>query len=209
MKKKYKKIIIVLVILLVLVFGAFAYYKFFKSKPVDTPIKEVKVTNTIENYGYNLEDRDTELYKEKYEELKKLLSKDDYDKDEYIKLISELFIIDLFTIDNKISRYDVGGTAFMYTGAVASFKASVENSLYKTVENDLEDNRNQALPVVSSIEITNYEPTTYEMPNQTVIDGYKVNLSWQYEKDLGYDDTGVLIVIPDGNKMGVVFYKAK
>ena len=62
---------------------------------------------------------------------------------------------------------------------------------------------------MSSIEITNYEPTTYEMPDQTVIDGYKVNLSWQYEKDLGYDDTGVLIVIPDGNKMGVVFYKAK
>ncbi len=192
-----------------MVFGAFAYCKFFKSRPVDTPIKEVKVTNTIENYGYNLEDRDTKLYKDKYEKLKELLSKDDYDKDEYIKLISELFIIDLYTIDNKISRYDVGGTEFMYTGAVSSFKASVENSLYKTVENDLEDNRNQALPVVSSIEITNYEPTTYEMPDQTVIDGYKVNLSWQYEKDLGYDDTGVLIVIPDGNKMGVVFYKAK
>ena len=209
MKKKYKKIIIVLVILLLLVFGAFAYCKFFKSRPVDTPIKEVKVTNTIENYGYNLEDRDTKLYKDEYEKLKELLSKDDYDKDEYIKLISELFIIDLYTIDNKISRYDVGGTEFMYTGAVSSFKASVENSLYKTVENDLEDNRNQALPVVSSIEITNYEPTTYEMPDQTVIDGYKVNLSWQYEKDLGYDDTGVLIVIPDGNKMGVVFYKAK
>lgn len=209
MKKKYKKIIIVLVILLLLVFGAFAYCKFFKSRPVDTPIKEVKVTNTIENYGYNLEDRDTKLYKDKYEKLKELLSKDDYDKDEYIKLISELFIIDLYTIDNKISRYDVGGTEFMYTGAVSSFKASVENSLYKTVENDLEDNRNQALPVVSSIEITNYEPTTYEMPDQTVIDGYKVNLSWQYEKDLGYDDTGVLIVIPDGNKMGVVFYNAK
>lgn len=209
MKKKYKKIIIVLVILLLLVFGAFAYCKFFKSRPVDTPIKEVKVTNTIENYGYNLEDRDTKLYKDKYEKLKELLSKDDYDKDEYIKLISELFIIDLYTIDNKISRYDVGGTEFMYTGAVSSFKASVENSLYKTVENDLEDNRNQALPIVSSIEITNYEPTTYEMPDQTVVDGYKVNLSWQYEKDLGYDDTGVLIVIPDGNKMGVVFYKAK
>lgn len=209
MKKKYKKIIIVLVILLLLVFGAFAYCKFFKSKPADTPIKEVKVTNTIENYGYNLEDRDTKLYKDKYEKLKELLSKDDYDKDEYIKLISELFIIDLYTIDNKISRYDVGGTEFMYTGAVSSFKASVENSLYKTVENDLEDNRSQALPIVSSIEITNYEPTTYEMPDQTVVDGYKVNLSWQYEKDLGYDDTGVLIVIPDGNKMGVVFYKAK
>lgn len=209
MKKKYKKIIIVLVILLLLVFGAFAYCKFFKSKPDDTPIKEVKVTNTIENYGYNLEDRDTKLYKEKYEKLKELLSKDGYDKDEYIKLISELFIIDLYTIDNKISRYDVGGTEFMYTGAVSSFKASVENSLYKTVENDLEDNRNQALPIVSSIEITNYEPTTYEMPDKTVVDGYKVNLSWQYEKDLGYDDTGVLIVIPDGNKMGIVFYKAK
>lgn len=209
MKKKYKKIIAVLVIILVLVFGAFAYYKFFKSKPVDTPIKEVKVTNTIENYGYNLEDRDTALYKEKYEKLKDILSQEEYDKDEYIKTISEMFIIDLFTIDNKISRYDVGGVEFMYSKAQASFKASVENSLYKTVENDLEDNRIQQLPVVSSIEVTNYEPTTYEMPDKTIVDGYKVNLSWQYEKDLGYDDTGVLIVIPDDNKMGVAFYKAK
>lgn len=209
MKKKYKKIIAVLVIILVLVFGAFAYYKFFKSKPVDMPIKEVKVTNTIENYGYNLEDRDTALYKEKYEKLKDILSQEEYDKDEYIKTISEMFIIDLFTIDNKISRYDVGGVEFMYSKAQASFKASVENSLYKTVENDLEDNRTQQLPVVSSIEVTNYEPTTYEMPDKTIVDGYKVNLSWQYEKDLGYDDTGVLIVIPDDNKMGVAFYKAK
>lgn len=209
MKKKYKKIIAVLVIILVLVFGAFAYYKFFKSKPVDTPIKEVKVTNTIENYGYNLEDRDTALYKEKYEKLKDILSQEEYDKDEYIKTISEMFIIDLFTIDNKISRYDVGGVEFMYSKAQASFKASVENSLYKTVENDLEDNRTQQLPVVSSIEVTNYETTTYEMPDKTIVDGYKVNLSWQYEKDLGYDDTGVLIVIPDDNKMGVAFYKAK
>ncbi len=209
MKKKYKKIIAVLVIILVLVFGAFAYYKFFKSKPVDMPIKEVKVTNTIENYGYNLEDRDTALYKEKYEKLKDILSQEEYDKDEYIKTISEMFIIDLFTIDNKISRYDVGGVEFMYSKAQASFKASVENSLYKTVENDLEDNRTQQLPVVSSIEVTNYETTTYEMPDKTIVDGYKVNLSWQYEKDLGYDDTGVLIVIPDDNKMGVAFYKAK
>ena len=209
MKRKYKKIIAVLVIILVLVFGAFAYYKFFKSKPVDMPIKEVKVTNTIENYGYNLEDRDTALYKEKYEKLKDILSQEEYDKDEYIKTISEMFIIDLFTIDNKISRYDVGGVEFMYSKAQASFKASVENSLYKTVENDLEDNRTQQLPVVSSIEVTNYEPTTYEMPDKTIVDGYKVNLSWQYEKDLGYDDTGVLIVIPDDNKMGVAFYKAK
>lgn len=209
MKKKYKKIIAVLVIILVLVFGAFAYYKFFKSKPVDMPIKEVKVTNTIENYGYNLEDRDTALYKEKYEKLKDILSQEEYDKDEYVKTISEMFIIDLFTIDNKISRYDVGGVEFMYSKAQVSFKASVENSLYKTVENDLEDNRTQQLPVVSSIEVTNYEPTTYEMPDKTIIDGYKVNLSWQYEKDLGYDDTGVLIVIPDDNKMGVAFYKAK
>lgn len=209
MKKKYKKVIAVLVIILFLVFGAFAYYKFFSSKPVETPLKEVKVTNTIENYGYNLEDRDTDLYKEKYEQLKNILSDESYDKDEYIKTISELFIIDLFTIDNKISRYDVGGTEFMYSGAMASFKASVENSLYKTVENDLDDNRKQQLPVVSSIEITNYEQITYEMPDQTKVDGYKVNLDWQYEKDLGYDDSGVLIVIPDGNKMGIVFYKAK
>ena len=47
------------------------------------------------------------------------------------------------------------------------------------------------------------------MPDESIVNGYRVALDWTYEEALGYDDSGVLIVTPDGEKMGVVFYKAK
>ena len=101
MKKKYKVLLSVLVILIVIVSGIFVYSKFFKTNSTNEPVNTIKVTNSIDKYGYTLEDRDTALFKEKFEELKTLLSNEDYDKEEYVKLISQLFIIDLYTIDNK------------------------------------------------------------------------------------------------------------
>ena len=47
-----------------------------------------------------------------------------------------MFIIDLYTIDNKISRYDVGGLEYVYSGARESLKSVAEDSIYKTVENN-------------------------------------------------------------------------
>ena len=117
MKKKYKVLLSVLVILIVIVSVIFVYSKFFKTNSTNEPVNTIKVTNSIDKYGYTLEDRDTALFKEKFEELKTLLSNEDYDKEEYVKLISQLFIIDLYTIDNKISRYDVGGMEYVYSGA--------------------------------------------------------------------------------------------
>lgn len=212
MKKRYKIFLWLIVYFIVIATGLFLYFKFFKNptkEPEQPPVNEIKVTNSIEEYGYLLEDRDTELYKEKFETLKTLLAEEEYEKEEYVKLISELFIIDLYTIENKISRYDIGGLDFVYTDAVESFRSVTQNSIYKTVENNLDDTRVQSLPVVKSITSTEVSETTFTMPDDTTVEGYKVYISWEYEKDLGYDDSAALILIPDGKKMGVVFYKPK
>lgn len=209
MKRKYKIFLWLIVYFIIFAIGLFVYFSFFKTKDVveQPPVNEIKITNSIDEYGYHLEDRDSELYKEKFEALKVLLEEENYSKDEYIKLVSELFIIDLYTIDNKISRYDIGGLDFVYQEAQESFRTVIQNSIYKTVENNLDDTRTQSLPVVSSIEVDSISEITYTMPDESNVDGYRVSLNWTYETSLGYDDSAVLILIPENNKMSVVFYK--
>lgn len=207
MKKKYKIALIVILILVLIGVGIFGYFFFFYEKPVEEPpVREVQITNTIEEYGYNLDDRDTALFKEKFEELKTLLNEENYNVEEYISLVSQLFIIDLYTIDNKISRYDVGGLEYVYSGAVSSFQSVIEGSIYKTVENNLDDSRTQELPEVATITVDSIKETTFTMPDESVVNGYGVDLSWTYVEELGYDTSATLILIPDQQKYGVVYY---
>lgn len=207
MKKRYRiALCIILILILFIGCGCGYYYFFYKKEEIPPTINEVKVTNNIEKYGYTLEDRDTELFKEKFEELKELV-KEEYDQEEYLKLISQLFIIDLYTINNKISRYDIGGLEYVYNEALPSFKSVVESSIYKTVENNIDGKRTQNLPEVTSIEVSETSSMMYTMPDETEVSGYRVELTWTYKEDLGYDTKGVLILIPDDNKLAVVFYK--
>ena len=207
MKKGYKIALIVILIMALIGVGIVGYFFFFYEKPVaETPVNEVQITNTIEEYGYNLDDRDTALFKEKFEELKNLLNEEEYDVEEYVSLISQLFIIDLYTIDNKISRYDVGGLEYVYSGAVSSFQSVVEGSIYKTVENNLDGSRTQDLPEVASVTVDSIKETTFTMPDESVVNGYGVNLSWTYVEKLGYDNSATIILIPDQQKYGVVYY---
>ena len=207
MQKKYKVILIVLAVVILIIVGISCYFFLFNKKPEEQiPVNEVKVTNTIEKYGYNLDDRDSELFKIKFDELKTLLDTENYDIEEYVSFVSELFVIDLYTIDNKISRYDVGGLEYVYTDAVSSFQSVAENSIYKTVENNLDDTRIQDLPEVSDIVLDSIKETTFTMPDESVVDGYAVKLSWEYVENLGYDTAATLILIPDNQKYGVVYF---
>lgn len=208
MKKKYKIMIVVLLVVLLVAGGIGVYFFFFRNEPTEQPpVNEIQVTNSIEEYGYNLDDRDTELFEEKFEELKTLLSQEEYDVEEYVSLVSQLFVIDLYTIDNKISRYDVGGLEYVYPDAVSSFQSVAENSIYKTVENNLDDTRTQDLPEVSEITLDSISETTFIMPDESEVAGYAVKLSWDYVEDLGYDASATLILIPSEKKYGVVYFE--
>ena len=207
MKKKKIVVLVILLLIIIIGLGVYVYFKFIKPKPVEQQPTVFEVTNQIDSYGYTLEDRDTELFKATFEELKSLLNEEDYDKEKYVSLISKLFIIDLYTIDNKISRYDVGGLEYVYSGAKESLKSVAEDSIYKTVENNIDKSRTQKLPEVSSIEVSTVEPYTFKMPDDTTSDGYKVKLSWEYKESLGYDTSGTIVVVPDGElKYGVVYF---
>ncbi len=204
-----KKKVVVLVIVLILIVGALigSYFIFFKKDEVVSTVPDVKVTNEISSYGYTLDDRDTELFKEKFNELKELLADENFDVEDYVSLVSQLFIIDLYTIDNKISKYDVGGLEYVYEPARDSFKSVAMDSIYKTVTNNIDEKREQSLPVVDSVTVNDISTGSYELPDSTVTDSYVVNLSWTYENKLGYDNEGVLELIKNENKYDVVKFE--
>jgi len=165
------------------------------------------VLDSIKGYNYKLEDRDTELYKKKFLELKELLESKEIDEEKYAILVAELFAIDLYTIDNKNTKYDVGALDFIYPEEQEKFKNKVTDSMYKLVEDNSTNNRKQELPVVSDTEIIEITKMEYEKSG-TVFDGYNINLELSYEKNLGYDNSIEIIIIEEENVLYVVSTKA-
>lgn len=202
MKKKYKVILIIIIILIVLLVASLVAVKLLsKSDNKDA----VKVVDSIDEFGYTLDDRDTELMKNTYNELKNVLSADEINYEEYAKKLAELFVIDLFTMDNKVNRYDVGSTEYVYLDNVDNFKTNVEDTIYKSMENNSDGKRRQDLPEVSSITNSSVEGSTF-LFGEDEYDSYVVSITWDYVDDLGYDDNATITLIELDNKLYVVEY---
>jgi len=204
MKKKYKRILIIILIVVLLAIISFVIYKILLNNKTEEEV--VNVVDSISEYGYNLDDRDTELMKSVYEELKNILNSDEIDYELYASALARLFVIDLFTMDNKINKYDVGGSEYVYPDALENFKLNVEDTLYKHMENNSSGKRKQELPEVSSIEVLSNETDEYTI-GENSFDSYIVNLSWQYVSDLGYDNNALITLINLDNKLYVVEYE--
>ncbi len=204
MKKKYKRILIIILIVVLLAIISFVIYKILLNNKTEEEV--VNVVDSISEYGYNLDDRDTELMKSTYEELKNILNSDEIDYELYASALAKLFVIDLFTMDNKINKYDVGSTEYVYPDALENFKLNVEDTLYKHMENNSSGKRKQDLPEVSSIEVLSNETGEYTIEENS-FDSYIVNLSWQYVSDLGYDNNALITLINLDNKLYVVEYE--
>lgn len=208
MKKKKKFGIILLVVLLFIGLGVGVYFFFFRTaNHEEQPTVEVKVMNEIPDFGYKLDDRDSELFKEKFNELKELLEQENYEKESYVSLVAQLFIIDLYTIQNKISKYDVGGLEYVYEPARESFKSVVMDSIYKTVINNIDKKREQNLPIVSSVSVQSVKSDMYTLPDDTKKEAYLVSLKWEYEQDYDYDTSGTVSIIVNDKKMDVVSFE--
>src|SRR5574344_1475824 len=104
-KKNDRKIILLFVVVGLLLFSFLIYRvnKDFFSKNANK-----KQIDSIEYYGYTLTKSDTDIYKTTFKELTKVLNEKPIDNTLYAKLISKLFIIDLYTLDNKLSSTDIG-----------------------------------------------------------------------------------------------------
>lgn len=203
MRKKYKLTLIIIAILIIMV----AFITFFILFNGKKEVEKINVVDSIDEYGYTLDDRDSKLMKETYEELKNILIKDEINYEEYAKTISKLFVIDLFTMNNKINKYDVGSTEYVYTENVDNFKLNVEDTIYKSIINNSNGKRKQELPCVSSVNIESITEEEFEM-NENMVDAYVIKINWKYEKDLGYDDYATIKLIKEDNKLYVVEYIA-
>ena len=202
MKKKYKILLIVIIILIIVIIAAIIAFKFLKGSE---PAEPVKVVDSIDNFDYTLDDRDTELMKNTYNELKTVLSSDEIDYEKYAEILSKLFVIDLFTMDNKVNRYDVGSTEYVYPDSVDNFKTNVEDTIYKSMENNSDGKRRQDLPEVSSIDNTSVETSTFTIGEEEH-ESFVVNIIWSYVSDLGYDDNAIITLIELNEKLYVVEY---
>ena len=200
MKKRI--LLFILIIILVYALGGVVYYKFNKEK--DEP-EVIKVSNldTIKGYDYTLNSNDTEYYKELFNKLKEVLEEKDVNDEEYAKLVSQMFICDLYSFDNKVNKYDVGGVSFLEKGFISNYKLNVQNTIYKYLEDNSNGNRDQKLPLVNEVKVLNTEKTNYKIGDNSY-SGYKITLEWTYKEDLGYDSKGVVTLIKNGNNYYVV-----
>lgn len=201
MKKRYKLTLTFIVCLIVLIF-VILLISFFK---VDNNNSYVKSIDSIDGYDYVLNENDTDLIKDEFKDLKKILSSKQVDYKEYAQIISKLFISDLFTIDNKINKYDVGGVEYVVPSARENFKLNVSDTIYKYVTN-IDDENREKYSEVKNINIINEEESTYSY-NDNGYDAYVITLSWEYIKDYGYDKEGIVTLIKDDNKIYVVKYE--
>lgn len=189
-----KKLLIIALLLTFIYSVGGIYFYFFDNK---TQEKIINI-NSIEGYEYILKSSATELMKQEFNILKENLESAAVNKEDYAVSIAKLFIIDLYTMNNKLNKYDVGGSDYIYKNAVANYKLSVTDTLYKYLEDNIDGKRKQVLPEVSSIELVEITESELEI-DEKVYFGYKVNLNWEYIADLEYDREAEIIIIEDSN----------
>lgn len=236
-KNKSLKIVLIIIILLAIGVGCYFGYGYYKSLHTKKKIT-VKVLDSIEEYGYSIKDRDSELFKKEYEELKNILNEKVIDEKKYSEQVAKMFVIDLYTINSKVNKYDVGGRDYFYNTKVDMFDSKVMDTLYSNVQDDTYGDRKQELPVVKSIELKSTSEDSYIFIDNVIVDDvtgvkscvegytiskndntkcvkevdkvYVINLEWDYDKDMGYDNKGSVVVAKeDGKRWSVVEYKPK
>ena len=204
MKKKYKYPLLLLILVIIVIVGLILFKLFFAKDEVKN---NVKVIDSIVDFSYTLDERDTKLMKDNYQELKNTLKEREIDYKEYAKVLAKLFVIDLFTMDNKINKYDVACLEYVYPDNLENFKTNVEDTIYKLMEDNTYGKRTEKLSIVNNVEITNEEESTFKI-NEEEVPSYVVTLNWTYDKDLGYDKNATITMIKKDKKLYVVEYKA-
>ena len=163
----------------------------------------VRSKDKTAKFDYTLDKDNTNLMKENFKELKDILANDNINYEDYAKTLAKLFIVDLYTIDNKKSMYDVG--SLEYVQDKENFKTRCQNTLYKGL-NDKSIRKNNEYPIVESINIDSFENGEFTY-NDNKYESYEITLSWDYKKDLGYDKKGKVTIIKIEDKLYVVSYE--
>lgn len=191
--KKIQKIIGLLIIAIILVIIVYGILIIIPNK------KNAKDISESIKYGYTLYKRDTKLYKDTFEKLKSVLEKDTINYNEYAKYASELFIIDFYTLNNKISKNDIGGIQFIHEDLKDNFIQKASDTVYKYINSESVKNE---LPEVSTIK-SSVKEGKYKI-SDIEYDSYIVELNWDYIKDYGYEKNGIVTLVKVDDELFIV-----
>ena len=205
LKKKAKRMLVILLILLILLATGVGVL-IVKKNPKKKEVEEVKIINKVDKFDYKLKENKTDTYKKMFEELKKILREDNIDEEAYAKKVTEMFIYDFYSLNDKVAKTDIGGVDFVYQGALENFLVNAQDTYYKYVESNLYNDRKQSLPVVSNIKINSVEQKEYAYGEQTDSKAYEVKVSWEYTDDefANYQKEATVILIHDDIKLSIV-----
>ena len=196
-----RKIALVICSILFIYFIGGVVYSFIRKENVF--IKHVDNKETIKGFNYVLLDKDLDIYKSEFKKLKTNLESKDINYKDYAESISKMFIIDLYSLNEKENMYDIGGSEFIYPDNVENYNLNVENTLYKYMEDKNNGKRTQELPTVKNVVINSNEETKYKIED-TEYDGYKINLDIEYIKDLEYDKSAEITLIKKDKYLYIV-----
>lgn len=208
MKKKLLRTIAIILIVAALCLFVAAYFALNK-KDNKKPVKEVKTVDNIQTkeFDYVLYDSKSDLYKEYFGKLKEELLKDEVNDEEYAKIISQLFTIDFYSLNDKKTSTDIGGLDFIYEDMKENFTIKAVDTIYKYVESNVYGERKQTLPKVTGSEIKTITKKNININGATDPNGYVAVVTINYEKDLGYPKEVMLTLVHKENKLYIVEVK--
>lgn len=199
--KLFYFVMISLILVVIIVIGVKFTFEFLVKD--DKNVVTKKELDSLELYGYTLDDYDSDLYKEYFNDLKGTLNSKEVNYEDYAKEIVKLFVSDFYTLDNKLTSSDIGGVEFIPSDMVENFKMHAGDTMYNHVKTNIYGDRVQELPIVKSVEVTNIENITYTYKDKEY-SAYKVSARWEYQEDLGYKNNEIFTLIKDNNKLYIV-----
>ena len=198
---KKRVFLFLMILLFVYSLGGIIYLKYIYVSPNEPVIKNL---DSILGYDYVLRSNASSLYKTEFNILKENLE-GDINEEEYLKSVCKLYIIDLYSMRDKLNKYDIN-TDFIYEQNILNYKLNLQDTLYKYLEDNSDGKRVQELPSVSSVDVVDIKDTTFKIGNNNV-NAKEVSLKWEYDKDLGYDNKGTLVLVKENNLYYIVEYK--
>ena len=200
--KKILKVLLFIVILFSLSLGAYYVYDYFLGSETDEqPV--VKVIKKIDKYDYSLKENASSLYKDEFDNLSKILGANEIDYEKYAESIAKLFIIDFYTLNNKLSKNDVGGIEFVHPDIRDNFIEHARSTIYRYIKFDKKNKSD--FPEVSKISDIQLIETEFTFKNdKSVVLAYKINIMWEYKEDMDYEKAANTILVKKDDKLYIV-----
>lgn len=207
-KKRRIKTGAVIFLFFTIIFGILLYCIFtLTSSLKGKKVEEIKITNTISKYEYNLDETSSDYVSTLFQKLKKELEKENIEEEMYATLVSQIFLADFFTLESALTKNDIGGVQYILKSEQETFTKKAKDTVYRYVESNIDGKRKQDLPSVEEVEVQNIEKKAYTSSKITDQNAYYVTCKIVYKEDLGYQAYANLILVHNEDKLSIVVMK--